>query len=270
MLWSIAERAWEGYVNAMSETQVQTGWISGLANPTRFIAIADRAIPWLAGIAFIILAAGLSMSFTAPEDYQQGITVRIMYIHVPFAWLSMMVYSIMAVSALGTLVWKHPLADVSAKAAAPIGAVFTLLALITGSVWGKPMWGTWWVWDARLTSVFVLFLMYLGVIALTRAMDDPGKAARAAAIVTLVGFINIPIIKFSVDWWNTLHQPAAVFRMDGPTIHSSLLWPLAMMALGFTVLFFALHLMAMRTEIWRRRVIAMRRIAARRADRKEP
>ena len=154
----------------------------------------------------------------------------------------------------------------SAKAAAPIGAAFTFLALFTGSVWGKPMWGTWWVWDARLTSVFILFLMYLGVIALTRAMDDPAKAARAAAIVTLVGFINIPIIKFSVDWWNTLHQPAAVFRMDGPTIDPSMLWPLMVMALAFTVLFFGLHMMAMRTEIWRRRVIAMRRMAARRAD----
>ncbi|MCB1381920.1 MAG: heme ABC transporter permease [Notoacmeibacter sp.] len=255
----------------MSETQSisakQPGWFSRLANPTRFIQIADRLIPWLTGIAMLLLAAGLYMGFTAPEDYQQGITVRIMYIHVPFAWLSMMCYSVMAVSSIGTLVWKHPLADVSAKAAAPIGAAFTFLALVTGSIWGKPMWGTWWVWDARLTSVFVLFLMYLGVIALTRAMDDPVKAARAAAIVTLVGFINVPIIKFSVDWWNTLHQPAAVFRMGGPTIHASLLWPLMTMALGFTVLFFALHLMAMRTEIWRRRVIVMRRIAARRADR---
>ena len=255
----------------MSETQIitskQPGWFSRLANPTRFIQIADRSIPWLTGIAVLLLAAGLYMGFTAPEDYQQGVTVRIMYIHVPFAWLAMMCYSVMAVSSIGTLVWKHPLADVSAKAAAPIGAAFTFLSLVTGSIWGKPMWGTWWVWDARLTSVFVLFLMYLGVIALTRAMDDPVKAARAAAIVTLVGFINIPIIKFSVDWWNTLHQPAAVFRMDGPTIHLSLLWPLMTMALGFTVLFFALHLMAMRTEIWRRRVIAMRRIAARRADR---
>ena len=255
----------------MSDTQVSTakqpGWFSRLANPTRFIQIAERLIPWLTGIALLLLAVGLYLSFTAPEDYQQGVTVRIMYIHVPFAWLAMMCYSVMAVSSIGTLVWKHPLADVSAKAAAPIGAAFTFLSLVTGSIWGKPMWGTWWVWDARLTSVFILFLMYLGVIALTRAIDDPIKAARAAAIVTLVGFINVPIIKFSVDWWNTLHQPAAVFRMDGPTIHASLLWPLMIMALGFTVLFFALHLMAIRTEIWRRRVIAMRRIAARRADR---
>ncbi len=253
----------------MNETTSATlgARLTDLANPTRFIALADRLVPWLGGLAALLLAAGLYLGFAAPEDYQQGITVRIMFIHVPFAWLSMMCYSVMTISAIGTLVWKHPLADVSAKAAAPIGAAFTFLALLTGSLWGKPMWGTWWVWDARLTSVFILFLMYLGIIALTRAMDDPIRAARAAAIVTLVGFVNIPIIKFSVDWWNTLHQPAAVFRMDGPTIHPALLWPLLVMALGFTVLFFTLHLMAMRTEIWRRRVITMRRVAARAADR---
>jgi heme exporter protein C len=238
-----------------------------LANPTKFLAMADRILPWLVGATLVVLAAGLYLGFTAPEDFQQGITVRIMYIHVPFAWLAMLCYSLMALSALGTLVWRHPLADVALKAAAPIGAVFTALALATGSIWGKPMWGTWWVWDARLTSVFVLFLMYLGILALTRAIDDPAKSARAAAIITLVGFINIPIIKFSVDWWNTLHQPASVFRLDGPTIDGSMLWPLMVMAAGFTLLFLTLHLMAMRTEIYRRRVIAMRQIAARRAER---
>ncbi|TIM43839.1 heme ABC transporter permease [Mesorhizobium sp.] len=243
-----------------------SGWMD-FANPTRFVGLADKVVPWLAIIATLLLAAGLYMSFTAPEDFQQGITVRIMYIHVPFAWLAMMCFTLMAVSALGTLVWRHPLADVALKSAAPIGAVFTALALITGSIWGKPMWGTWWVWDARLTSVFVLFLMYLGIIALTRALDDAARAAWAAAIITLVGFINIPIIKFSVDWWNTLHQPASVIRLGGPTIDPSLLRPLLVMALGFTVLFFALHLMAMRTEILRRRVIAMRRVAARQAER---
>jgi heme exporter protein C len=240
-------------------------WID-LANPTRFVAFADRAVPWLAGVACVLLAIGVYMSFAAPEDYQQGSTVRIMYIHVPFAWLAMMCYGLMAVSALGTLVWRHPLADVALKSAAPIGAAFTALALITGSIWGKPMWGTWWVWDARLTSVFVLFLMYLGIIALTRALDDVSRSAWAAAIITLVGFINIPIIKFSVEWWNTLHQPASVLRMGGPTIDPSMLWPLLVMALGFTILFFALHLMAMRTEISRRRIAAMRRLAARSTD----
>ncbi|HEY4192710.1 MAG TPA: heme ABC transporter permease [Mesorhizobium sp.] len=251
----------------MSDASERPAIWTDFANPTRFVGLADRLVPWLAGISAVILAIGLYMSFAAPEDFQQGITVRIMYIHVPFAWLSMLCYSVMAVSALGTLVWRHPLADVALKAAAPIGAVFTALALITGSIWGKPMWGTWWVWDARLTSVFVLFLMYLGIMALTRALDDVGRASWAAAIVTLVGFINIPIIKFSVDWWNTLHQPASVFRLDGPTIDPSLLWPLLVMAVGFTFLFFALHLSAIRTEIWRRRVTAMRRIAARNAER---
>lgn len=250
----------------MSQTTVSTRFWSDLANPTRFLALTGRLLPWLAGLSALLLAAGLYLGFAAPEDYQQGVTVRIMYIHVPFAWLAMMCYVVMAVAALGTLVWRHPLADVALKAAAPIGAVFTGLALVTGSIWGKPMWGTWWVWDARLTSVFVLFLMYLGIIALTRALDDPARSARAAAVITLVGVINIPIIKFSVDWWYTLHQPASVFRLDGPTIHPSLLWPLLIMAAGFTVLFFTLHLMAMRTEIWHRRVIAMRRVAAMRAD----
>ncbi|MEK1854417.1 MAG: heme ABC transporter permease [Phyllobacterium sp.] len=252
----------------MSGAVSKTGrWID-MANPTRFLSLAGVILPWLGGLTIIVLAVGFWMSMQAPDDYQQGATVKIMFIHVPFAWLSMMCYTIMTLAALGTLVWRHPLADVSAKAAAPIGAVFTALALITGSLWGKPMWGTWWVWDARLTSVFVLFLMYLGIIALTRAMDDPAKSAKATAILTLVGFINIPIIKFSVDWWNTLHQPASVFRMGGSTIDSSLLWPLLVMAIGFTLLFFTLHVMAMRNEIWRRRVIAMRRVAARRAERR--
>lgn len=252
----------------MTEAVSKAGrWID-LANPTRFINFAGIVLPWLVGITLLVLAAGLWMSFQAPDDYQQGSTVKIMFIHVPFAWLSMMCYTVMSISAIGTLVWRHPLADVSAKAAAPIGAAFTALALITGSLWGKPMWGTWWVWDARLTSVFVLFLMYLGIIALTRVMDDPAKSSKATAILTLVGFINIPIIKFSVDWWNTLHQPASVIRMGGPTIHPSLLWPLLVMAVGFTLLFFTLHIMAMRNEIWRRRVVAMRRIAARSAERR--
>lgn len=251
----------------MSEAATQPLRLADLANPTRFLDLSGKALPWLGALALVVTAIGLAMGFAAPEDYQQGITVRIMYIHVPFAWISMMCYMVMALAALGTLVWKHPLADVSLKAAAPIGAVFTALALATGSIWGRPMWGTWWVWDGRLTSVFVLFLMYLGLIALTRALDDPARSARAAAIVTLVGVVNIPIIKFSVEWWNTLHQPASVIRLDGPTIHPSLLWPLLVSALGFTLVFFTLHLMAMRAEIWRRRVAVMRRMMARRADR---
>ena len=249
----------------MSNKFFLSRWID-LANPTRFLWLAGLLLPWMAALSAVLLVVGLYMVYGSPEDYQQGITVWIMYIHVPFAWLSMMCYSVMAMSALGTLVWRHPLADVSARAAAPIGAAFTALALLTGSLWGKPMWGTWWVWDARLTSVFVLFLMYLGVIALSRAIDDPSKSARAAAVLILIGFINIPIIKFSVDWWNTLHQPASVIRMGGSTIDPSMLYPLLVMAAGFTTLFFTLHLMAMRNEIWRRRVAAMRKMAARNAD----
>lgn len=232
--------------------------LTNLANPTRFMALSAAFIPWLAGGAAIALAIAAYLAFfVAPADYQQGDTVRIMYLHVPMAWLAMFAYTMIAISALGTLVWRHPLADVAARAAAPLGATFTFLALVTGSIWGKPMWGTWWVWDARLTSVLILMIIYLGLIALWRAIDEPARAARLVAILALVGYVNIPIIKFSVDWWNTLHQPAAVFRMDGPTIHSSILIPLLISALGFTLLFMALHFAAMRNEIMRRRIRAL-------------
>jgi heme exporter protein C len=253
----------------MSEFSPAISRFSDLANPTRFLALASRIIPWLAAISAILFAAGLYLCFSTEGDYQQGDTVRIMYIHVPAAWLSMMCYTIMSISAIGTLVWRHPLADVAAKAAAPLGAAFTLLALVTGSLWGKPMWGTYWVWDARLTSVFILFLMYLGLIALNRAIDDPSKGARVTAVLILVGFVNIPIIKFSVDWWNTLHQSESIIRLDGPTVDAEFLWPLFTMALAFTLLFFTLHTMAIRNEIWRRRIAARRRLAARMASREE-
>jgi heme exporter protein C len=232
-----------------------------LANPTRFLDLAGRLIPWLAALTAILFAIGLYLSlFVAPPDYQQGETVRIMFVHVPAAWLAMFGYALIAVASLGTLIWRHPLADVAAKAAAPIGATFTLIALVTGSLWGKPMWGTYWVWDARLTSMLVLFLLYLGLIALWQAIEEPGRAGRAAAILGLVGAINIPIIKFSVDWWNTLHQPASIVRLGGPTIDSSMLTALAVMAGAFTLLFVLLHLMAMRAEILRRRVLAMQQM----------
>src|SRR5690349_24367899 len=197
-----------------------------LANPTRFLRLVDRVLPWLAAATVIVFAVGLVQAMNAPDDYQQGATVKIMFLHVPAAWLGMMGWGVMSIAALGTLVWRHPLADVAAKCAAPIGAAFTLLCLITGSLWGRPEWGTYWVWDARLTSELVLFLLYLGVIALWRTVEDPSRAARAAAILTLVGAVDLPIIKFSVDWWNTLHQPASVFRMGRPTIDSSILIPL--------------------------------------------
>jgi heme exporter protein C len=238
----------------------------GLANPTRFLSLVDRALPWLTGVTLVLLGIGLYLSlFVAPPDYQQGETVKIMFIHVPSAWLAMFGYMLIAASALGTLIWRHPLADVSAKTAAPIGATFCFIALVTGSLWGKPMWGTYWVWDARLTSMLVLFLLYLGLIALWQSIEEPGRAGRAAAILAIVGFVNVPIIKFSVEWWNTLHQPASIFRMGGPTIDPSILTPLFVMAAAFTLLFVLLHLIAMRAEILRRRVQALRQVHVERA-----
>ncbi|WP_395665702.1 heme ABC transporter permease [Methylocella sp.] len=237
------------------------------ANPSNFLQLAGAAAPVIAGLTALAFAAGLYLAFfVAPADYQQGETVRIMYLHVPAAWMSLFVYAVMTSAALGTLVWRHPLADAAQKAAAPLGAGFTFLCLVTGSLWGKPMWGAWWVWDARLTSVLVLFLIYLALIALWRTIDDPGRAARAAAIFTLVGAVNIPIIKFSVDWWNTLHQPASVFRLGGPAIAPSMLWPLLAMAVAFTLLFLTLHLLAIRNEILRRRLRRLAILAAEAED----
>src|SRR5436309_1374704 len=204
-----------------------------LANPTRFLTLTARVLPWLAGLTGLLLLIGLYQSAMAPDDYQQGATVKIMFIHVPNAWLAMFCWLVMSVAALGTLVWRHPLADVAAKAAAPLGAGFAFLCLATGSLWGRPMWGAYWVWDGRLTSVLVLFLMYLGVIALWHTMEDPARGGRAVAILTLVGAVNLPIIKFSVDWWATLHQPASVLRAGGSTIYPSILYPLLVMAAGF-------------------------------------
>jgi len=237
-----------------------------LANPTRFLSLVDRLIPWLTVATLILLGLGLYLAFfVAPPDYQQGETVRIMFVHVPAAWLAMFGYMLIAAAALGTLIWRHPLADVAAKTAAPIGATFCFIALVTGSLWGKPMWGTYWVWDARLTSMLVLFLLYLGLIALWQAIEEPGRAGRAAAILALVGAINIPIIKFSVDWWNTLHQPASIIRIGGPTIDPAMLAPLLVMAAGFTLLLVLLHLIAMRAEIYRRRVRALQQTQVERA-----
>ena len=225
------------------------------ANPANFLRLSNAVIPWAAGLTALLALVGLYGAFlTSPPDYQQGESVRIMYIHVPAAWVAMFCYGLMCLSALGTLVWRHPLADAAQKAAAPLGAVFTLVCLVTGSLWGKPMWGTWWVWDARLTSVLVLFIIYLGLIALWHAIEEPTQAGKAAAILTLAGSVNLPIIKFSVDWWNTLHQPASVMRLGQPTIHSSMLWPLLVMAAAFTLLFLTLHLMGTRNEILRRRL----------------
>jgi heme exporter protein C len=229
------------------------------ANPERFAGLARTLLPWTMGLALIL--AGIATVWglaIAPPDYQQGEAMRIIYVHVPAAWMSMFVYAVMAVSSAVAFIWKHPLADVAAKASAPIGAVFTALALATGMLWGKPMWGTWWVWDARLTSVLVLFFLYLGYIVLWSAIEEPARAARAARILALVGAVNLPIIKFSVDWWNTLHQPASVFRMDGPTMPAEMLTPLLIMGLAYNLLYVAILFMRMRAEIAERRLRTIR------------
>lgn len=236
-----------------NQTPIQT-----LANPTKFMQLSKRLLPWCAGAsAALILYSFFLVFFVSPSDYQQGETVKIMYIHVPAAWLGMMGYGLIALSSFGYLVFRHPLADVSAKSAAPIGATFTFLALVTGSLWGKPMWGTYWVWDARLTSMLMLLFLYFGLMALRSAFVDEALAAKLCAVLGLVGVSILPIIKFSVEWWNTLHQPASVFKFGGPTIHKDLLIPLLYSAAGFTFLFLVLHLKGMRNEILRRRVQAM-------------
>ncbi|HEX5997845.1 MAG TPA: heme ABC transporter permease [Hyphomicrobiaceae bacterium] len=228
-----------------------------LANPTRFMALSARLLPWIAALACGLIAVGLYMSFTAPLDYQQGHAAKIMYVHVPAAWLSMMGYALVAASSFGLLVFRHPLADVSAKSAALVGAVFTFLCLVTGSLWGKPMWGAFWTWDPRLTSVLILFFLYLGLIALRSSIEDEALAANLTAVLGLVGIVILPVIRLSVDW-NSIHQAPSVSRLGAPTIHPSLLWPLLVMGAGMTVLFVALHLKAMRNEILRRRVKALR------------
>jgi heme exporter protein C len=223
------------------------------ANPKRFMTLSGAILPWLAAVSVLSLIAGLYLGFAAPPDYQQGETVKIMFIHVPAAWVAMMCYGLMALASLLGLVNRHPLADVAAKTAAPLGAVFTALALITGSLWGKPMWGAYWVWDARLTSFLLLLFLYLGYIALWNAIEDETRAARAAAILALVGVVNLPIIEFSVDWWNTLHQGESIIRAGGPLIAAVFLRPLGLMALGYTTLFFTLWMIRIRTEILERR-----------------
>ena len=224
------------------------------ANPARFMSFSGKLLPWIAVASAILIAVGLYLGlFLAPRDYQQGDTVRIMFVHVPAAWLAMMAYGSMAACSVVSLVWRHPLADVAAKSAAPLGALFTALALITGSLWGKPMWGAWWVWDARLTSFLILFFLYLGYIALLNAIDDEVRAGRAAAVLALVGVVDVFIVKYSVEWWNTLHQGESIFRSGGPLIAPVFLWPLFAMALGYTLLFFALWMVRIRTEILERR-----------------
>jgi heme exporter protein C len=233
--------------------------INWLASPARFTRFSAKALPWCGWMAAVAVAVGLVWSLLiAPPDYQQGDTARIMYIHVPAAWMALSIYLFIAVASAVALVWRHPLAEVAARAAAPIGAAFTFVCLVTGSLWGRPMWGAWWVWDARLTSVLILFFLYLGYIALVNAFDDSSRGGRSGSVLALVGVVNLPIIKFSVDWWNTLHQPASIIRSGGPTIATSMLVPLLVMVVGFMLLFAALLLLRMRTALNERKSMALR------------
>ena len=227
------------------------------ANPAQFTRLANRVLPWSSFFAAICFILGLYFSiFASPPDYQQGETVRIMYVHVPAAWMSLFTYTLMAVASASFLIWKHSLADIAARALAPVGASFTAITLITGALWGQPMWGTWWVWDARLTSVLILFFLYLGYMTLVNAFEDSEKGSKAGAVLALIGFVNIPIIKFSVDWWNTLHQPASLSRLDAPAIDPSMLTPLLLMALGFKLFLITILIIRMRTTLIEKRLQA--------------
>jgi len=228
------------------------------ANPGRFLRISGRVLPWLAVPAILLTLGGLAWGlFYAPADYQQGDAVRIMYVHVPSAWLASGGYLSLAICSVLSLVWRHPLADLAAVEIGPVGAGFTVLCLATGSLWGKPMWGAWWVWDARLTSVLVLFFLYLGHIALVRAFDDPTRGYRAGAILALVGVVNLPIIKFSVDWWNTLHQPSTITVTGAPNMHLGMLWPLLVCVLGFSLSFASIVIARLRAAVMERRIRAL-------------
>lgn len=234
------------------------GSLHRFANPARFGRIARRVLPWAAAVAVVAFGVGLHLSLVgSPIDYQQKDTVRIMYVHVPSAWMALSTYVLMALASAAGLIWRHPLAHVAAKASAPLGAGFTALALVTGSLWGLPTWGTWWVWDARLTSVLVLLFLYLGYMAVWGAFDDRGRAERVAAILALVGSVNLPVVKFSVDWWATLHQPASVSRLGAPAIHPDMLRPLLVMYVGFLAFFVVVLLVRMRAELAERRLAAL-------------
>lgn len=237
--------------------------IDRFANPARFARLSAKIEPWVAGLAVILVAAGLYTAlFASPPDYQQGDSVRIMYVHVPAAWMSLFIYVLMAGASAVGLIWRHPLADMAAKSLAPIGASFTVIAIVAGAMWGQPMWGTWWVWDARLTSVLILLFLYLGYMALWETIDDKSKAAKAAAILAIVGVINVPIIHYSVEWWNTLHQPASIMKAGGPSIHGSMLIPLFMMMAGFKAYLVAVMLWRIRAEILLRRIRVLRAMQA--------
>ncbi len=241
-----------------------TGSLHRFANPARFQRLARAVLPWCAGTSVILFAAGLYLALVAsPPDYQQGETVRIMYVHVPAAWMALGAYTTMALASAVALIWRHRLGDLIAQSAAPIGAGFTVIALVTGMLWGQPMWGTFWVWDARLTSVLVLLFLYLGYIALVNAFDDPERGAKAGAILALVGWINVPIVKFSVDWWNTLHQPASISRFARPALDPSIMTPLLVMAAAYAMLFATLLLLRTRAAIVEHRLRTLAMVRAR-------
>lgn len=228
------------------------------ANPGQFLRLSGAILPYLSVAALVTMAAGLGWGlFVSPADYQQGDAVRIMYVHVPSAWLASAGYTGLAVCSVMSLIWRHPLADLAAAEISPVGAGFTALCLATGSLWGKPMWGAWWVWDARLTSVLVLFFLYIGHIALVRAFDDPTRGYRAGAILALVGVVNLPIIKFSVEWWNTLHQPASITLTGAPAMAPAMLWPLLVSAIGYTLVFAAIVIARTRAAVMERRIRAL-------------
>jgi len=225
-------------------------WFHKLASPPHAYRIAGRLLPWFAWPAALLVAVGLYGGLVlAPPDYQQGDAFRIVYVHAPSAWLSMLIYGTMAVAAAIGLVWRIKLAHAVAAAAAPVGASFTFLALATGSIWGKPMWGTWWVWDARLTSELLLLFLYAGVMALRASIDDRDRADRASGLLALVGVVNLPIIHYSVYWWNTLHQGSTLTKLGKPSMTGDMLWPLLTMLLAFTLYFGAVLLLRLRAEI---------------------
>lgn len=227
-------------------------WLHKFASLMRFHRLALRWQPWLLGATALLLIAGSVGGLAlAPADYQQGDSFRIIYVHVPSAWMSLFIYMVMASQAIGVLVWKLKLSEITLRASAPLGASFTFLALVTGSIWGKPMWGTWWEWDARLTSELVLLFLYLGVMALQNAIEERRVAARAAAVLTLIGVVNIPIIHYSVEWWSTLHQGPTVTKFDKPSIHPHMLIPLLLMATGFMTYYASAVLIRIRAEILR-------------------
>lgn len=230
-----------------------------LANPARFMRFSRVIFPWVAGLSVLTIVAGLVLGLgVVPPDYQQGDAYRIMFVHVPSAWMGLFIYGVMAVSSAVGFIWRHPLADLIAKSSAPIGACFTFICLFTGSLWGEPMWGTWWVWDARLTSMLVLLFLYLGYIALHAAYQDPTKGARAAGILALVGVINLPIVKYSVNWWNTLHQPATISKIDAPSIDPIMAAPLMLMIVGFMAYYATVLIIRLRAEIASRRIRNLR------------